>query len=59
MPGLHTEMVRPIDLLHKLPRDGDQPPGQDWFETLEVVLLELLWPITGVSRALAAIYNHL
>jgi hypothetical protein len=33
-------------------------PGQHWTETLEVVLLALLWPISGVSRAMVAIFSH-
>jgi hypothetical protein len=33
-------------------------PGQHWSETLEVALMALLWPISGVSRALSAIFNH-
>jgi hypothetical protein len=33
-------------------------PGQHWFETLEVALIVLLWPVSGMSRALTAIFNH-
>lgn len=33
-------------------------PGQHWHETVEVVLVALLWPVSGMSRALPTFYNH-